>query len=73
MFENSRDFINEIKKINIDNNNEYYIKQINAVKEIVSDIFTEKKKLIKYIITYPSEIQKYKLQKDIDENIYYLK
>ena len=73
MFETSRDFINEINKINTDNNNKFYIKQLNAVKEIISGIYNETKKLIKYYQTYLNKIQKYKLQKDIEENIKYLK
>ena len=79
MIEGQRDFYNEIYKINTinaintDNNNKYYIKQLNKTKEIISDIYNETKKLYKYIQTHLQETQKYKLQKDIEENIKYLK
>ena len=75
MLTNSREFINGINKLeNTDNNsNKYYIKQLNSVKEIISDIYNEAKKLIKYIQNYLNKTQKFKLQKDIEENIKYFK
>ena len=78
MFEEPKDFIDEINTINIYNNNYsnnnynyYYIKQLNSVKEILFNIYNETKKLISLFQNFIIDSQKFKLQKEIDENIQY--
>ena len=75
MFESQRSLINEINKIGENNifcdKNNYYIKQLNSVQNILSAIYNETKKLIELFQNYINDPQKYKLEKDIEVNIKY--
>ena len=81
MFESQRSLINEIKKIGEYNNfssinknkNKNFIKQLNSVKEILFAIYNETKKLIELFHSYLTESQKYRLEKDIEDNIKFYK